>query len=376
MSEWKECKLSCFMEFNPLTSMKKGTTGIKIRMEDLMPNEKKIRTWEISSFNGGAKFKNGDTLVARITPCLENGKIGYVDILKDDEVAFGSTEFIVLRKKENISDSQFVFYLAYWNEFRDLAIQLMTGSSGRQRVETDALKNKIFLLPPLPEQKAIAEALSSLDDKIDLLHRQNKTLEAMAETLFRQWFVEDADISTVKLGDIIEIFDSKRIPLSSTERDKRKLGALYPYYGAATIMDYINDYIFDGEYLLLGEDGTVQTGDGYPILQLATGKFWVNNHAHVIIAKKPYSTFLLYSILKKTSISHIVTGAVQPKINQENLKSLEIEVPEEEAIKATVKQTNTIWDKMQCNNEQIKTLEKLRDTFLPKLMSGEVRIKV
>ena len=100
MSEWKEVQLSSFMDFNPSTPLKKGSECIKIGMEHLTPNGKKISDWERSSFNSGTKFKNRDTLVARITPCLENGKIGYVDMLKDDEVAFGSTEFIVLREKK------------------------------------------------------------------------------------------------------------------------------------------------------------------------------------------------------------------------------------------------------------------------------------
>ena len=95
-----------------------------------------------------------------------------------------------------------------------------------------------------------------------------------------------------------------------------KSGTLYPYYGAATIMDYVNDYIFDGEYILMGEDGTVETEDGYPVLQYATGKFWVNNHAHVLTAKSPFNNYFIWFFLKQCNISGIVTGAVQPKINQ------------------------------------------------------------
>jgi type I restriction enzyme S subunit len=230
-------------------------------------------------------------------------------------------------------------------------------------------------------QKYIGNLYFNLSLKIDLLHRQNKTLEAIAEALFRQWLSpataggEGADVRTVQLGEMIEIYDSRRIPLSSTERDKMKTGPLYPYYGAATIMDYINDYIFDGECLLFGEDGTVQTDEGFPILQLAVGRYWVNNHTHVLVAKKPYSNFLLYSILRRTSISHIVTGAVQPKINQENLRSLEVEVLSEEKISDIVTTTNHFWNKIKHNNVQIRTLEKLRDTLLPKLMSGEVRVE-
>ncbi len=139
------------------------------------------------------KFRNGDTLVARITPCLENGKTAYVDVLEENEVGFGSTEYIVIREREGVSDRQFLYYFLISPEFRDVAILSMSGSSGRQRVQTDVVRDHFFSLPPLPEQRAIASILSSFDDKIDLLHRQNKTLEAMAEALFRQWFVEEVD---------------------------------------------------------------------------------------------------------------------------------------------------------------------------------------
>ncbi|MFH1976521.1 MAG: restriction endonuclease subunit S [Pseudomonadota bacterium] len=250
-----------------------------------------------------------------------------------------------------------------------------TGSAQPQLPIRD-LKEISFLLPPLPEQRAIANVLSSLDDKIDLLHRQNKTLEGMAEALWWKMFVEDTkNLKIVNLGEIIEIHDSKRIPLSSMQREKMKDGVLYPYYGAATVMDHINQYIFDGEYLLLGEDGTVETNDGYPVLQLATGKFWVNNHTHVLRAKKPFSNFLLYIILRNTNITHIVTGAVQPKINQENLKSLEISSARDITVNELSVVADNFWQKIQANNFQIRTLSRLRDTLLPKLMSGEVRVK-
>lgn len=226
------------------------------------------------------------------------------------------------------------------------------------------------------EQKAIAGVLSSLDDKIDLLHRQNKTLETMAETLFRQWFVEEADDDweTCTLGDTIEIYDSKRIPLSKMERDKMKVGQLYPYYGAAQIMDYINDYIFDGEYILLGEDGTVRTDEGYPVMQYATGKFWVNNHTHVLQAKEPYNNFFIWNYLIKKNIDEIVTGAVQPKINQANLKSIDFPKYPVSLVERFNSSTGSIFRKINRNKSQIITLEKLRDTLLPKLMSGEVRV--
>lgn len=192
MSEWREYQLDNIAYINPTERLAKGTIAKKVAMEFLQPFTKKIPTFSVEEYKGGIKFRNGDTIMARITPSLENGKTAYVDILDDNEVGYGSTEFIVLRKKENISDKHFIYYFSISPKLRDIAILSMTGSSGRQRVQTDVVKQHKFVLPPIPEQKDIAEVLSSLDDKINLLHRQNKTLEHMAETLFRQWFVEEA----------------------------------------------------------------------------------------------------------------------------------------------------------------------------------------
>lgn len=225
-------------------------------------------------------------------------------------------------------------------------------------------------------QRFIGDQYFDFSSKIDLLHRQNKTLGAMAETLFRQWFVEEAqeDWEEGTLGEVVDIFDGQRIPLSKMERDKKKDGILYPYYGAAQIMDYINDYIFDGEYILLGEDGTVRTDEGYPVLQYATGKFWVNNHTHVLQAKAPYSNFFLWNFLSKKNIDEIVTGAVQPKINQGNLKSLVFPRFPKKLVVEYNGITDPVLAKIQHNKTQISGLERLRDTLLPKLMSGEVRV--
>ena len=266
-----------------------------------------------------------------------------------------------------------------------LMLSATTGSTF-PNISRDQLENLEILIPPLLAQKAIAAVLSSLDDKIDLLHSQNKTLEALAETLFRQWFIEPFDSAQDgkaqddweegNLGDVIEIFDSKRIPLSKMQRDKMKDGVLYPYYGAAQIMDYVNDYIFDGEFILLGEDGTVRTDEGYPVMQYATGKFWVNNHTHIFQAKAPFNNFLIWNYLIKKNIDEIVTGAVQPKINQTNLKSIDFPKYPETLVNKFKHITEPSFQKIKHNQIQIRSLEKLRDSLLPKLMSGEVRVKI
>ena len=282
----------------------------------------------------------------------------------------------ILRSNPEKLDHRFLKYSLLASKEELLILSEIGGT--RNALTKGMLEDYEVILPPLPEQKAIASVLSSLDDKIDLLHRQNKTLEAMAETLFRQWFIEDTAGKTelITLGEMIEIHDSKRIPLSKLERDKKKNGSImYPYYGAAKIMDYVDDYIFDGDYLLLGEDGTVQDENGYPILQRANGKFWVNNHSHVLSAKAPYNNFFLWCLLSKTNIEKAVTGAVQPKINQENLRKLDFVKFDESKVLDFNDITSSMLNKLNTNNLQIQTIEKLRDTLLPKLMSGEVRVQ-
>ena len=122
----------------------------------------------MASYTGGSKFRNGDTLMARITPCLENGKTAYVSMLDEDEVGFGSTEYIVFRNIEGITDNKFVYYFVTSPWFRDIAVKSMVGSSGRQRVQQAMLENLVVNLPPLAEQKQIAGILGALDDKIEL----------------------------------------------------------------------------------------------------------------------------------------------------------------------------------------------------------------
>ena len=197
-SNWNEFILNDFIEFNPKIQIKKGSLATKVDMDKLAPFTRKITGYQIAEFMGGSKFSNKDTLLARITPCLENGKTAYVDILHEGEVAFGSTEFIVLRGKAKISDSLFIYYLSISPTFREKAISLMSGTSGRQRVDVNALKQISFDLPPIEEQKRIAGVLGAFDDKIELLQKQNITLENMAKALFKSWFV-DFDVVHAKL---------------------------------------------------------------------------------------------------------------------------------------------------------------------------------
>jgi len=200
MSEWKEYKFSDFVEINPNVTLPSDETISYVEMKDLNESEKFCFPSSEREKGNGSKFQNYDTLFAKITPCLENGKICQVRGLKNN-VGLGSTEFIVFRGKRNISNTDFIFYLSRWDEVRSHAEINLDGTSGRQRVPIACFDDLIIKMPvDIDEQKAIASILSSLDDKIDLLHRQNATLEKMGETLFRQWFIEEAKRSG-KLGN-------------------------------------------------------------------------------------------------------------------------------------------------------------------------------
>jgi type I restriction enzyme S subunit len=174
----------------------------------------------------------------------------------------------------------------------------------------------------------------------------------------------------ISIGDYIICYDNLRVPLSSLERDKMKYGQLYPYYGAAKIVDYINNFIFNGEYLLIAEDGTVRTDDGYPILQLVSGKFWVNNHTHVLQSKSPYTNFCIYIYLLKYNIDSSITGAVQPKINQENLFKIKFINYPHDLINRYNSLVLPIENKIKIHKYNIILLQKIRDLSLPQLLNG------
>lgn len=181
---------------------------------------------------------------------------------------------------------------------------------------------------------------------------------------------DDWHLGTV--SEIIELHDSKRIPLSSRER--ANLAKIYPYYGATSVMDYVDKYLFEGIYLLLGEDGTVVNSKGFPILQYVEGKFWVNNHAHIITGKNGFSVELLYLFFSLTSVQSIVTGAVQPKISQANLKNIPVIIPSEDELKNFDATIQPIFAQIRNLRAENDRLVRIRDTLLPKLMSGELDV--
>ena len=189
MSKWRKKQLQEIAFLKPTENLKKGDIAPNIPMANIKEFQRDVVKIDYGEFRGGTKFRNGDTLLAKITPCLENGKTAFVNCLQEDEIGFGSTEFIVLRAKENI-DERFLYYLSISPEFRKQAISLMEGTSGRKRVNENALKISDFLIPDLEEQRKIANILSAIDDKIQINNQINQELEAMAKTLYDYWFVQ------------------------------------------------------------------------------------------------------------------------------------------------------------------------------------------
>lgn len=381
MSEWKRNTLEKFAIIAPTENLAVGKKSKKVPMEFLKPFMKKIPGFLIEDYKGGARFRNGDVLVARITPCLENGKTAYVDILDHDEVAFGSTEFIVLRERANISDKNFLYYFSISSEFRDIAILSMTGSSGRQRVQIDAVKNHFFLIPPLSEQKAIASILSSLDDKIDLLYRQNKTLEAMAETLFRQWFLEEAE-EDWEQGKILNEFDfimgvsppgesyneeGNGIPMFQGNADfefrfpKNRVYTMSPIRFAEKYDTLISVRAPVGAQNMASEKCCIGRG-------LAAFRYKRNN------AYYTYTYFKMKSLMEEIKQFN-ETGTVFGSISKGDFEEFEIVIPPDKLVDKFQSEIKPFDDKVITNSYQIRNLEKLRDTLLPKLISGEVRVK-
>ena len=273
---------------------------------------------------------------------------------------------------------KYVKYYCRSKQYNDWVQSFNTGST-RGNINAQIFGNMEIPLPERKQQDYLVSILEPIDEKIRNNKQVNDNLLAQAQTLYKQFFpygVQDDlpdgwRIGTV--GEIIEIHDSKRIPLSGADRTKMEK-KIYPYYGAASLMDFVDNYIFDGKYLLLGEDGTVVDDAGYPILQYVWGQFWVNNHAHILAGRLGYDVESLYMLFKQTPVKSIVTGAVQPKISQANLRSVQVVIPPEHNLREYNDLVEPLFSLFRANEEECKTFTALRDMLLPKLMSGEIDV--
>lgn len=268
-----------------------------------------------------------------------------------------------LEVDETIADYRYIYY---WLKQNFDSISGLANGGAQQNLSAKVIRQIEINLPDLIKQRSVANFLDSFDSKIETNAKLNGYLLELAAALFEQELIGNRNI--FKLSDLVELEDSKRIPLNGRDREARK--GPYPYYGAASVMGYVDDYLFDGVRILLGEDGTVIQEDGRPVLQYVWGRYWVNNHAHVLKSKSRYSLESIYIALAGTTVNHIVTGAVQGKISQKNLKNLELEMPAGKDLGYL----EDIFALYRSNIEESKRLEGARDALLPKLMSGEIDV--
>ncbi|WP_180964959.1 restriction endonuclease subunit S [Gardnerella vaginalis] len=274
---------------------------------------------------------------------------------------------------------KYIKYYCLSQEYKRWIASYNTGST-RGNINAQTLAQMPLLLPERMQQDKMVDILSSIDRKIKENKKINKNLLQQAQALYKNRFVDlhpfngemPPDWHFGEVSEIIELHDSKRIPLSSRER--ATLTKLYPYYGATSVMDYVDRYLFDGIYLLLGEDGTVVDNDGFPILQYVEGKFWVNNHAHIITGKNGFTVETLYLLFSLTNVQSIITGAVQPKISQTNLNKMPIVIPSEAELSDFDSVIQPIFAQIRNLRAQNDRLAVTRDTLLPLLMSGEVDV--
>ena len=386
MNEWKEYKFSDFVEINPSVKIPKGIPVSFVEMKDLDSSVRYCESSQKKELTGGSRFINGDTLFARITPCMENGKICQVRNLENG-IGFGSTEFHILRGKDGVSDSDFVYYLSRWDEVRDHAEHNMEGSSGRQRVPKQAFDNLYLCLPPLNTQRRIAAILSSLDDKIDLLHRENATLEQMAETLFRQWFVVEAkeEWEEGKLGDILSVkggtTPSTKEPSFwdgdiawTSPRDVTTLNGLYLFETEKRITQKGLEQISSG----LLPSGTLLMSSRAPVgvLAFAEMPLAINQGYIAILDDKGYSQEFIYLWLKTNMdlVHSYSNGSTFMEISKSAFKSLDIVIPPKEEVGIFAEKIKPYFEKIRMNEIQISTLIQTRDGLLPRLMSGGVKL--
>lgn len=385
--------LKDFIDFNPRETLPKGQLAKKVAMEKLRPFCRDIEEFEVAKYSGGAKFRNGDTLLARITPCLENGKTAQVRFLNDGEVGFGSTEYIVLRAKEGVSDSDYIYYLSTSPKLRDIAIQSMVGSSGRQRVQQDVLEKAELHIPPLDEQKKIAGILSALDDKIELNNKINRNLEAQAQAIFKSWFVDfepfkngkfiDSELGkipeywqVVKFSEFLKpriekINNSTITEYSVTnsgifkrdEKFKKRLS------GAKTFnkIIYYADMVFGMSREILNwglmRDQIGSVSSAYTV-------FSVNTE---LVDLSYLEFFMRYHHEYFKSLIRLASREGQG-IDKAVLFNKCVIIPDTNAIARFLEILNSISNSRLAINEESRRLVQLRDALLPKLMSGEIDV--
>ncbi len=388
-SDWKVRRISDIAIINPRESIKKGQLAKKVPMDKLQPFTRDIPGFELEVFSGGSKFRNGDTVMARITPCLENGKTAKVGILEKGEVGFGSTEYIVFRAKEN-TDEDFLYYLITSPAIREPAIKSMVGSSGRQRVQTDVVENLEIPTPSYEEQKFIGGTLRSIDDKILLNTQVNENLEQQLASLFAHTFannIADATTETCPLlGDLVTVIDNRgKTPPLTTEVYDYPIIDVGALKGTGRIVDFNNctKYVEQSTYETWFRSGHPQPWDILisTVGSLAEMKIYLGSKgcmAQNVVALRAtsISPLYLYQYLRfiRADLVAYNIGSVQPSIKVTHIVKHPIFVPENSKLESFEVTAKAVTNQLYANYNENESLKELRDTLLPRLMSGELDV--
>lgn len=315
------------------------------------------------------KVQHNDILFSTVRP----NQLHY-GIVKEQPVNFlVSTGFAVISiMPEKVDADYLYFYLTQNSVVESLHAIAEQSTSAYPSIKPSDIEKLELQLPSLETQQKIAAVLMSMEQKIVLNNNINENLEQQMRAIYLDK-CQNSNWSLGTLDDILEFYDYLRKPLSSKQREH--MDKIYPYYGATSIVDYIDNYIFDGVFILISEDGAnVVDEQGYPLVQYTYGKFWLNNHAHIVKGKEDISEALVYTLVRTTNLRSIVTGAAQPKINQANLRQFKINLPD----KSSIQKLNTILEPMLAmiiaNDIENSKLASMRDSLLPKLMSGEIDV--
>lgn len=397
-SEWTTRSISDIAEINPRESISKGSIAKKIPMDVLQPFTRDVPGYQMEKFKGGTRFRNMDTIMARITPCLENGKTAQVRCLDNGEVGFGSTEYIVFRAKEG-TDPDYLYYLICSPLVRDPAIKSMVGSSGRQRVQTDVVANLQIAVPDFDEQKNIGGLLKALDDKIQLNTAINKNLEAQGLALYKSYFIDfDPYEGTRSKGwNVVSLEDvCLKITDGSHYSPKDDSGAPYPMYSVKDM----ETYGFNSsscKHISADEFERMKKSDCVPlvndILVAKDGSYL----KEIFICSEQKDEAVLSSIaifrpdpnvilpdillflLKQPSIradvaDNYVSGSALPRIVLKDFKKYQFILPPIDEQRKIGNILHSFRMQITSNVNENNRLNALRDALLPKLMSGEIDV--
>lgn len=408
MAEWVMKKLKDIANFNPRESLAKGVVAKKVAMDKLQPFCRDIPGYELEPFSGGTKFRNGDTIMARITPCLENGKTAKVAVLDDGEVGFGSTEYIVFRAKDGI-DEDFIYYLVCSPLVREPAIKSMVGSSGRQRVQTDVVQNLEIMVPDYEEQKRISGILKSLDDKIAANTEVNKNLEEQAVVLFRSWFSAFSlspnsprvnsefgeipeDFAVVKVGSLpmlvtdyvangsfaslkanVNLYQEPNYAyfIRNTDLKSGSFGVFVDQHS----YEFLSKSTLYGGEIIISNVGDVGSVFLCPKLD---GRMTLGNNIIMLRPEDDHLRYYLYIWFKyfqgQALIQGIKGGSAQPKFNKTDFKNTSVLIPPKDILTRFHETVAPMFETISQRQAETSRLADLRDTLLPQLMSGEIDV--